>query len=213
MNKELINKIGKFKIYLVDGDYVKLEHSADFTNFGQHYRFSFIPKNEFWIDQTVKEEEIPFFIDHILVEHKLMKNGLDYDKALKYADKVEKKERKKSEIYISAQEKNVSDSDKKVNAHLWKEWADTGVSVYLVDAELVRDFFDVDFVEGGHDKVYNYIPENQIWIDIQLPRKDRVFVLVHESFERNLMSKGMEYNKAHIKANREEYKFRHEDAL
>jgi hypothetical protein len=50
----------------------------EFTNFGQHYRFHFIPINEFWLDQQHAPGEEQFFIDHLLVEYRLMRYGMDY---------------------------------------------------------------------------------------------------------------------------------------
>ena len=43
---KLINKIGDFEIYLVDGSVIRKNIDPDFTNFGQHYRFDFIPEKE-----------------------------------------------------------------------------------------------------------------------------------------------------------------------
>jgi len=53
---------------------------------------------------------------------------------------------------------------------------------------------------GGHHLVFNYIPENQIWISNKLPKEERDRVILHEFTERALMEKGMAYDLAHIEA-------------
>jgi hypothetical protein len=30
----------------------------EFTNFGQHYRYPYIPKNELWIDQEARHDAV-----------------------------------------------------------------------------------------------------------------------------------------------------------
>jgi hypothetical protein len=45
------------QIWLVDGEYVRKNIDEEFTNFGQHYRFSYIPMDEFWIDQEAHDQE------------------------------------------------------------------------------------------------------------------------------------------------------------
>lgn len=53
---------------------------------------------------------------------------------------------------------------------------------------------------GMHHYVADYVPENQIWISNKLPEEEREKVILHEFTERDLMSKGMPYNLAHIEA-------------
>jgi hypothetical protein len=66
------------------------------------------------------------------------------------------------------------------------------ISIWIVDGRLVRSVFDVDFTEGGHDYVYEFVPQNEVWIDNDLEESERPFVLLHELHERNLMAKGWE---------------------
>ena len=49
---------------------------------GQHYHYSYIPQNELWIDRGAKSDERRFFIDYLLAEHRLMAQGIPYEKAL-----------------------------------------------------------------------------------------------------------------------------------
>ena len=47
---------------------------------------------------------------------------------------------------------------------LWKKLKG-GLSVWIVNGRLVRSVFDIDFTAGGHDYVYEFVPENEVWID------------------------------------------------
>ena len=39
------------QVWVVDGEYIRTYVDEEFTNFGQHYRFPYIPENEFWLDR------------------------------------------------------------------------------------------------------------------------------------------------------------------
>ncbi|MBU2053184.1 MAG: hypothetical protein KJ721_03000 [Nanoarchaeota archaeon] len=84
-----------------------------------------------------------------------------------------------------------------------------GIKVWLVNGELVRDIFYIDFSEGGHDKVYFFVPEKEIWIDDDITPHERKFVLLHELHERILMAKGMKYIQAHESSSKIESFCRH----
>ena len=73
----------------------------------------------------------------------------------------------------------------------------------------MRSVFDVDFTEGGHDYVYEFVPQNEVWIDNDLEEAERPYVLLHELHERNLMAKGWSYSKAHEDSSKIEYHCRH----
>ena len=45
-------------MWVVDGSYIRGHIDEEFTNFGQHYSFLYIPKNELWIEQETKTDEI-----------------------------------------------------------------------------------------------------------------------------------------------------------
>jgi len=75
------------------------------------------------------------------------------------------------------------------------------VKIVLVDGTKIRNETAVNFVFGGNDKAYKFIPKNQIWIEKSVPKKERKFILMHEFSERDLMKHGMGYNKAHPIAN------------
>lgn len=200
---------GNLQIWIVDGSYIRSHIDEEFTNFGQHYSFSYIPKNELWIEEETKTDERRFFIDHLLVEHRLMSQGVPYNKALEEADRVERKERRRAGDVgrLTHHGKQLPDG-KEVHQRLWKK-LENGLSVWIVNGRLVRSVFDIDFTEGGHDYVYEFVPENEVWIDDAIEEKERGYVLLHELHERNRMASGWSYNKAHAESSRVEYRCRH----
>jgi len=200
---------GDITIWIVDGTYVRTKIDEEFTNFGQHYRFSFIPVNEFWIDREAKEDETEFFIDHLLVEHRLMAKGVSYDTALEKGDLAERNERRRAGDVdrLTHHGQDLPDAEK-VHDRLWKKLGN-GISVWIVNGRLVRSVFDIDFTEGGHDHVYEFVPDNEVWIDDDLEEQERPYVLLHELHERNRMAQGWTYNRAHAESSRLEYRCRH----
>ena len=161
-----VGQRGNITIWVVDGTYVRTHIDEEFTNYGEHYGFKCIPKNEFWLDKEAHEDEQQFFIDHLLVEYRLCENGTSYDDALEEADKAERAERKKAgDVEKSAKGDNRPDPTK-VHVKLWKE-LESGVSVPIVDGRLVRSVFDIDFTEGRgmSPRVQEFVPQNEVWID------------------------------------------------
>jgi hypothetical protein len=208
-----LDEIDGITVWVVDGRYVRKNLDEEFTNFGQHYRFRFIPDHEFWIDEEHGLGEEQFFIDHLLVEHRLMARGMAYDDALEKADAVEKRERRRSEMarqLSSLDRAHVLDS---IHKKLLVKYSDT-VKVWIVRGDLVRSLYFIDFTEGGHDWVYHFVPKNEVWLDDDLGPGDRKYVLLHELHERHLMTLGWPYNRAHRSASRIEYHCRaHPDDL
>src|SRR3989338_613046 len=203
-----ISKRGKINIWLVDGAEVR-KHDNEFTNFGEHYGFSFIPEFEFWLDKETVPNERTFFIDHLLVEWDLCRKGVEFDKALEMGDAKEEVERVKAgdlkKVY-----------DKKGNVQLKhlhkKNMGNTNNSVYVwvIDGRLVRSGLFIDFVHGGHGYVYEFVPIEEVWLDDDLVYEELPFVLIHELHERNLMKdKNWNYAKAHESASKLEWKLRH----
>jgi hypothetical protein len=89
-----VGERGDLQIWVVDGGYIRGHIDEEFTNYGQHYRFLYIPTSELWLDREAAEDEQQLFIDHLLVEHRLMAKGMPYEKALVEADRAERKERR-----------------------------------------------------------------------------------------------------------------------
>ncbi len=207
MKKPYIKKsdqIGGIAVWIVNGGYVRKSMDEEFTNFGQHFRFRFIPRNEFWIDKEYGPGEEQFFIDHLLIEHRLMAAGMDYDSALEKADAVERQERRRSEMIRLVSSMDSGRIIQAVHKIPLKKYS-AKVGVWIVRGDLVRSLFFIDFTEGGHDWVYHFVPKNEVWLDDDLAPGDRKFVLLHELHERHLMTLGWPYGKAHRSASRIEF--------
>ena len=200
---------GDYQVWIVDGAYIRGHIDEEFTNFGQHYRYPYIPGKEFWIDREAKHDERRFFIEHLLVEHDLMAKGSSYGEAITQADRVERKERRRTGDIrkVTHHGKELPDANI-VHEHLWKK-LESGLCVWIVNGRLVRSAFDIDLTAGGHSHVYEFVPEGEVWIDDAIEEKERGFVLLHELHERNRMEAGMTYNKAHAESSRLEFRCRH----
>lgn len=202
-------ELGKLEVWIVDGAYIRGRIDEEFTNFGQHYRYPYIPAHELWLDHEAQHDEQQFFIAHLLTEHRLMAKGVPYDRALAEADRVERRERRLAGDVRRATRRGRSLPDAEaVHRRLWKK-LESGVSVWIVSGRLVRSVFDIDFTAGGHDYVYEFVLENEVWIDDDIEETERGYVLLHELHERNRMAAGWPYSKAHAESSRLEYHCRH----
>jgi hypothetical protein len=204
-----VGKRGDLKVWIVDGIYIRGHIDEEFTNFGQHYRYAYIPEDELWIDRATKQDETEFFVDHLLVEHRLMAKGISYDEALVKADRAERKERRRAgDSGVLRRRGQELPKGVQVHERLWKR-LENGLSVWIVSGRLVRSVFDIDFTAGGHDHVYEFVPENEVWIDDDIEEEERPYVLLHELHERNRMANGWPYSKAHAESSELEYRCRH----
>jgi hypothetical protein len=73
----------------------------------------------------------------------------------------------------------------------------THLHLWLINGEIVRDTVCIEYFDGGHDRVYSFIPVGEIWIEEQLSPKEQLFILLHELHERFLMGQGKDYKHAH----------------
>jgi hypothetical protein len=217
MRKPYLKKfctIDKFDVWLVDGVYLREKIDKEFTNFGQHYAFPYIPENEFWIDKENCPGEEKYFIEHMLVENKLMSQGKSYNYARLEGRLAEKKERFRSKLMkkIIKLVKNKKMTLGKIHKKLLQETKP--IKIWLLNSENIRGVFFTDFTEGGHGLVYPFIPKNEVWIDDDVSPKERGFVLLHELYERNVMAKNNgDYIPAHTLASKIEYYCRHHKKL
>lgn len=200
-------EISGFKVWIVDGEYIRENMDEEFTNFGQHYLFGFIPKNEFWIDKERVPGEEKYYINSMLTINRLLAKGVSRGEAIKIADKEERSEREKSQlvkkrIKLKKYPEKLIDS---VHKDLLQKYSTKKIKVWIVSGEAIRSLFFIDFTEGGHGYVYSFIPKNEVWIDDDIEPDEIKFVLLHELHERNLMSKGMKYDPAHSSSSKIEY--------
>jgi hypothetical protein len=140
---EKIDERGDLQVWIVDGSYVRGHVDEEFTNFGQHYRYPYIPVNELWIDREAEHDERQFFIEHLLVEHKLMAKGMPYEKALPEADREERRERNLSgDVNRMTHNGQKLPDGKDVHERLWRK-LDNGVSIWIVNGRLVTMFMNL----------------------------------------------------------------------
>ncbi|NCO18342.1 hypothetical protein COT60_00165 [Candidatus Pacearchaeota archaeon CG09_land_8_20_14_0_10_30_9] len=213
MKKPYIKKrdqIGNLKIWVVNGNYIRNNLDVEFTNCGEHYVFPFIPKDELWLDEEFGTKDEKHYIDYLLTEYSLMSKGVSYDNALIKADLIQKREIQKEKGFKQLKKLKEKENYKlieKIHKKLLKTYSDH-LKVWIIDGKIVREIYFIDFVEGGHDKVYSFVPKNEIWIDDDISQKERKLILLHEAHERYLMSKGFTYRDAHASSSRIEHKYR-----
>lgn len=93
------------------------------------------------------------------------------------------------------------------------KWMDIGnYSIFLVDGEEIRSNQAIDFTQGGHHKVFPFIPEGEVWIERMKDPREQYYTLVHELKEIKDMQKES-YDTAHPKANEAELEVRKEAAV
>jgi len=205
-----IRDITEVSVWLVDGKYVRKNICEDFVNYDHHYHLSFIPKNEFWIAAGTEPMEIEFYIYRMLAERRFVSDGMNYNEASQKAAEIERHERAKSELVrkIGSRRSDTKEIIIRIHKRLLKKYSGM-VKIWIVDGELVRSLLYVDFGGGGHDRVYDFIPEGEMWIDDSVPENDRKFIMLHELHERSLMTMGLDYPHSHKGATKMEDFFRH----
>jgi len=197
-----IKKIGEhegLELWLVDGSAVRRDLDENFTEYEHHARYKFIPANEIWIEKETNEDEWKYFLENIDLERKYMAEGLTLGEAVEKADKIEQRERRQSARIQKILDSHHQRKDALIKIHKQKleKYSNDKVSVWLIDGEIVRALYMVEYSDGGHDLVYDFVPKNEVWIEEVLNPSDRKFIILHELHERFLMSQGKDYAHAH----------------
>lgn len=203
-------------IWIVDGERVRKELNENFVQSGHHARFPFIPSDEFWIDMNTDLREWKLFIDRHIAERVLSISPLSQKERIRIADNFERQERKALlNKETKCPPKNTSHLLKRIRKTLlFPEKTSEALRIWKVDGKLVRDFLFLGYDAGGHDLVYPWIPEGEIWLEEALSQKAQKFILLHELHERALMAQGKRYREAHQGATLVEDWFRdHADGL
>ena len=87
-----------YKIFVVDGNYIRNNIDIDFVGGGNPARYQYVPDGELWIEKLSNNEEsdIEGFIEHEYTEcERMINKGETYSQAHDKASKVEKKIRSK----------------------------------------------------------------------------------------------------------------------
>jgi hypothetical protein len=202
-NHIYIKKIGEHgdqEVWLVDGAMVRRDLNDDFVESGYHAWYGIIPQNEIWIEKDTNPEEWKYFLENIDAEQKGMAEGMTLEKAAKKADVVEEKDRRREariqKILKSREERK--EALEKIHKRKLLKYGNKNLEVWLVNGEIVRGIYGLEYGFGGHGFVYHFIPKNEVWIEEVLDPKERKIILLHELHERFLMSQeGKDYLSAH----------------
>ena len=175
-------KKNKKKIIFVDG--FKIRNTLD-VNFGIIHQYSskineytpkfYIPKREIWFDHIFKKE-LDFLIK--IEKAQIPKEIKSYSEARDYIRKNFCLPGPIPEFILKKEKHN-------------------DLTISYIDGSIIRKYIDPEFIFGGHDLVYSYIPKKGIWIDGFMDKREIFYVLFHEEAERKLMEIGKSYDIAH----------------
>jgi len=198
MKKPYLKKVGVFsgyKVFYVSGYWVRNNIDRQFPNFGYSNNCPYIPEDEFWIDKENGKKEVRFWIDYLIAFKRFLAEGKEYSEAANLASKIEQRERSKQKSLQKIRKIKLKDKLlKKIHKKRLLKNYTNHLKIWVVRGDLVRSLFDLDFNQGGHGLVYNFIPKNEIWVDDDLYKKETPFVLIHELHEILLMKKGWKYD-------------------
>lgn len=193
-----INIVNAVSVWLVDGERIRKDLNENFVQSGSHRAFPFIPNDEFWIDVNTDFREHRFFIDRFFAQETLLNAGTHSQKAEAIAATLEKYEREKALSNELLKLKNKRDAlVEKIHKKHFAPYSCDRLAIWIVDGKLVRDLIFLDYDAGGHDRVYPWIPKQEIWIEAAISEHERPFILLHELHERFLMGLGKKYHEAH----------------
>ncbi len=210
-----MGKIDSLSIYIVDGETVRREIYPDFIFGGNEQRYSFVPHNEIWIDNSVSNREYMTTLRHEINEMGLMRDaGMTYiqahDSSLMLEVKLrndfrnESLEHEKSlpEVFVSDTDSvkqilSIPDKIKLKDIYLQKrEIIDNKFTVWLADGDKIRREIYPDFGFDGDWNDYNFIPENEIWIDGGISCEQYIYTLAGEKKFIELYTSGTGYDEA-----------------
>jgi hypothetical protein len=191
---------GDREVWLVDGAMVRRDLNDDFVESGCHIWGDYIPKNEIWIEKDTDENEWKYFLKNIDVEEKYLAEGKTIEESSKKADAVEEKDRRrKSRIQKILESRNKNkEALEKIHKHKLEKYSTEYIDVWLVNGEIIRGIYGLEYGFGGHGFVYHFVPKNEVWIEEVLDPHERKIILLHELHERILMAQeGKDYLSAH----------------
>lgn len=190
------------EIVFVDGFKIRSTLDLEFdmfhkrsVNISPKYGYTpkyYIPEDQIWIDVRYKDET-----DFLIKTNKFFYEE-HYDMPYLEARELAKKELCKTDS---------------VPNFVQKESTEGNLKICYVDGSIIRGHFDPEFSFGGHNFVYDYIKEDEIWLDNLVDQNELKYILIHELKERELMSKGEIYDSAHDIASSLEKKHRRDDGV
>jgi hypothetical protein len=213
-----MGKSGKYDIWIIDGNQVRMEIFSSFLYGGNEQRYPFNPKGEIWIDNAISCEEYYLTLAHELNERHLMaKYGWTYYAAHDSSLSLEQVIRHLNEQICRAHEdslkkvsvldyqgvkeiKTLPDSIDLKNIYRVPAGERNGMKIWIVDGYNVRKYIYPDFGFSGNDLSYHFIPQNEIWIDGQVSCDETEYSINTEMTMRGLMAAGKTYEDAYSDA-------------
>ena len=203
IRKKLIGRFGDISIYRVNGEQVRSISNGleEFNESASNAIINEIPKNEGWVENTISKEELPFVVFGLV-------SGMlfgDYD-AGELAEKAER--------YKTSPSQDGAAGIPDPNTYIQKLGDIFGVKFYLIDANVVRNQYKVDFALGGNNGPYDWVPRDEIWLDAAIHPSEMPYIALHEFYERHrMLQNGLDYSKAHAAASAVEWKAREGEQL
>jgi len=207
-----------FKVWIVDGNQVRLKIFSSFLYGGNEQRYPFNPKGEIWIDNAISCEEYYLTLAHELNERHLMaKFGWTYIAAHDSSLSLEQIIRHSNEEICRAHEAALGkvpvtdydnikeirgESDSVRLENIYRVPVDTvdGISIWIVDGYMIRKNVYPDFGFSGNDLSYHFIPSKEIWIDGQVSCEETEYSIENEMNERKGIEAGKSYDDAYSDA-------------
>lgn len=158
----------------LDTDFTNIhEHSIDVNDFAPQF---YIPKNEIWLDHRYADE-----VDFLLATERIIGSIETQSRAaiLEQLRSIGFLKEGAPPDFIERTEMN------------------DNIRTRFVNGQIVREYLDPQFVLGGHDLAYNYIPAHEVWLDTKMDQREIPMILTHELVEREQMTKGIIYDIAH----------------
>jgi hypothetical protein len=204
-----------FKVWVVDGNYIRREIFNEFIYGGNDERYTFVPESEIWIDNSISADEYLTTLEHEITERNLMRTkGYTYYDAhdsalmvelgmrrgfLSASNEHEKQIPMVSPIdYDSTQEIEELPEHIKLNGIYKIPFTKRdGIDVWVVDGYKVRRDIYPDFGFSGNSSAYQFIPKNEIWIDASVSCHEIEYSIQLELKEMEFMKSGMAYDDAY----------------
>jgi hypothetical protein len=220
-----------FKIWIVDGALIRRTIFNEFIYGGNEERYPFVPDGEIWIDNSISCEEYETTLAHEINERNLMAkykmtyfDAHDSSLALEvqmrriYKKLCEEHENTLHEVspidFDSTQE--IEDIPAKIklrNIYRIPLGERNGIKIWVVDGYTIRRDIYPDFGFSGNDMAYHFIPEKEIWLDGEVTCEETEYSIALEMKERDLMSKGFEYDSAYVEAVKVSDKMRQDEDI
>jgi hypothetical protein len=101
MPKKVFRDWGSLKAYIIDGKLARETLDLDFTEGGNYGKYDFVPKDEIWLDDGQREDELFATLLHEMIEYADIIKGASYDQGHRLASEVELRTRLKPEEFPS----------------------------------------------------------------------------------------------------------------